>query len=66
MLSDQEKQEMLEDAQSESRRRDFAQARERSLTVMTGPEYVQFLENIARVLPHQQSSHKILGQHFKL
>ena len=66
MLSDREKQEMLEDARSESRRKAFAQAKERSLVPMSGPEFLEFLNNNQKLFLQQSSPHKIMGNNFKL
>ncbi len=66
MLSDEEKREMLEDAQSETRRKSFAQARQRSLTPMTGEEYIQFLQSVQNMFPQVSVPKPTLGTSFKL
>jgi len=66
MLSDQDKNDILADAQDQGRRQAFVESRRRSLKAMSWSEYFSFLKSVQAffVLPHKP--HKIIGEHFKL
>ena len=67
MLSEEEKKEILADAQSESRRQSFAQASRRAKNQhLSGAEYVRFLQSVQNLFPRQKSAKKIEGNLFKL
>ena len=67
MLSDEEKKEMLEDARSESRRKEFALSRKRVLNqTMTWTDYFHFLDSAQKLFPQQKFPKKIEGNAFKL
>jgi hypothetical protein len=67
MLSDDEKKEMLADAQSESRRKAFAQARSQVINKpISWAEYISFLKSVQNLFPQQKTLHKIEGKLFKL
>ncbi len=67
MLSDDEKREMLEDAQCKERGRSFAKARATVLDKkLTGPQYVAFLQSVQHMFPQPKVFKKIEGLMFKL
>ena len=66
MLSEEEKREMLEDAQSAQRHQAFDEAKKRSLKPMSWEKYFQFLQSVQDIFPQQRSPHKIQGNSFKL
>ena len=67
MLSDEEKKEMLEDAKDQARRKAFAQARNRTLNqLVSGAQYLRFLQGVQNFFPHKKSPKKIEGAMFKL
>ncbi len=67
MLSDEDKKEMLEDAQNPQRRQAFAQARQESIKPMSWPEYFRFLKGVRNLFPYQQKPRRTIeGQIFKL
>ncbi len=66
MLSDQDKKEMLEDANNPLRAQAFAQARQRTMQPMTWKSYLHFLTSIQNLFPQQRVPHKIQGNTFKL
>ncbi len=67
MLSDEEKKEMLEDANSESRRVAFARARTVAINrPMTWDQYFRFLRGVQNLFPQQRSPKKVQGNRFKL
>ncbi|MBF0490567.1 MAG: hypothetical protein HQL15_08110 [Candidatus Omnitrophica bacterium] len=66
MLSEQDKKEMIEDANSLQRREAFAQSHQGRRKSMSWPEYFMFLKNIRNFFPQKRVLHKIKGDCFKL
>ena len=66
MLSDQDKKEMLADAQDPARRQAFADSRRRVLGAMSWAEYFNFLKSVQNFFASPSMPHKITGEHFKL
>ena len=67
MLSDDEKEEMLADAESKERRDSFAKARATVLDKkLTGLQYLAFLQSVQYLFPQSKSFKRIEGLTFKL
>ncbi len=67
MLSDEEEQEMKEDAQSRARREAFANARRQVLDQpVSWARYFQFLQSVQHLFPQPSSPKVIQGNMFRL
>ena len=66
MLSEQDKKEMLADAQDPKRRQAFIDSRNRALAPMSWVEYFAFLKTTQGFFGSSLRPHKITGEGFKL
>ena len=66
MLSDQDKKDILADANDPMRRQAFADSRRRALKPMSWAEYFNFLKTTQNFFALPAKPHKILGENFKL
>ena len=66
MLNDQDKKDILADANNPQRRESFAQSRQKSLQPMTWKAYFDFLKKTQNFFGTLAKPHKITGKDFKL
>ncbi len=59
MLSNEEKKEMLEDAKSIKRKKDFRYAQKTGKDIISYDQYLRLLEDVQRIFGHFKISHHI-------